>query len=166
MAIEQRQFEEGAKFLQEALKLDPKYFPARFNVGELPLVQKRYAEARATFEKLLEEFPKDELILFRIFLCHLLEKNDTAARQALDNIPFPGDTPAFYYANGAWEFAHNNAAEAQKWIARGNWVFPKDKVANFATALYEAGWLERPKTKRSGQAAPSPATPPPAGAKP
>ena len=141
--IEQKNFEEGVKYCKEALRLDPRYYPALFNLAEIPLMQKRYAEARVLFTKLLDANPKDDLVRFRVFLTYLLEKNDTAARATLGDISFPGDQPAFYYANAAWEFAHGNEAEAAHWIQRGDWVFGLRKAQPFADALVELGWTPR-----------------------
>ena len=140
--IEQKKFDEGAAYCRKALAIEPKFYPARFNLCEVPLVQKRYSEAREMFQKLFEENPKDELVQFRILLTWLLEKKDEEARRALEAIPFPGNTPAYYYGNAAWEFAHDNAAEANKWVMRGNWVFKADVTANFSQPFIEIGWLK------------------------
>jgi tetratricopeptide (TPR) repeat protein len=140
--IEQKKFEEGAAFCRKALAIDAKFYPARFNLCEVPLVQKRYADARTMFQKLLDENPKDELVQFRIMLTWLLEKKDPEARRALEAIPFPGDTPAYYYGNAAWEYAHDNEVEGRKWVMRGNWVFRPEVTANFSQPFLEIGWLK------------------------
>lgn len=140
--IEQKRFAEGEAYCRKALEIDPKFYPARFNLCEVPLVQKRYTDARQMFQKLLDENPKDELVQYRILLTWLLEKNDAEARRVLDAIPFPGNTPAYYYGNAAWEFAHGNAAEAKKWVMRGNWVFKSEITTNFAQPFIEIGWLK------------------------
>ena len=145
--IEQKNFEEGARYCQEALKLDPKFYPARFNLAEIQLVQGHYPEARKMFEKFVRENSRDELARFRIFLTFLLEKNYDDARRAIDLIPFPGDTPAYYYANASWDFAHERATEAHKWLGRADWTFGPDKCATFADSLYEIGWIKRPAPK-------------------
>lgn len=143
MLIEEKDYEKGAFYLNEALKLEPKYYTARFNLAEIQLVQGNYAEARKMFEKFIRENPKDELARFRVFLTFLLEKNYNDARRAIDQIPFPGDTPAYYYANAAWEFAHESPEEAKKWLGRADWTFGPDKSALFAESLYELGWMKR-----------------------
>ncbi|HYR58443.1 MAG TPA: tetratricopeptide repeat protein [Chthoniobacteraceae bacterium] len=140
--IEQKKFDEGSEYCRKALALDPKFYPARFNLCEVPLVQKRYAEARAMFQRLLDENPKDELVKYRVLLTWLLEHNDDEARRVLDTIPFPGNTPAYYYGNAAWEFAHGNDAEAKKWVMRGNWVFRPEITTNFSQPFVEVGWLK------------------------
>jgi tetratricopeptide (TPR) repeat protein len=142
--IEEHKFEEGRRLCQEALKLDPKYYPAKFNLGEIPLMEGKYPEARAIFQALLNANPRDELVQFRIFLTYLLEKNDAAAREILGKLKFPSDTPAFYYANAAWEFSRDNKDEGKAWVERGNWVFGKEKALNFAESLIQQGWIERP----------------------
>jgi len=156
IAIEQRNFEEGARYCEEALKLDPKFYPARFNLAEIQLVQGHYPEARKLFEKFIRENSKDELSRFRVFLTFLLEKNYDDARRAIDLIPFPGDTPAYYYANASWEFAHERAAEGHKWLGRADWTFGPEKCATFADSLYEIGWIKRA-TPKSAETKPAPA---------
>lgn len=142
--IEQNNYDEGRRLCQEALRLDPKYYSAKFNLGEIPLMEAKYPEARAIFQTLLNANPRDELAQFRIFLTFLLEKNDAAAREILGKLKFPSDTPAFYYANAAWEFTRGNNDEGKVWVDRGNWVFGKDKAQNFAESLIQQGWIERP----------------------
>ncbi|MHA3772002.1 tetratricopeptide repeat protein [Verrucomicrobiota bacterium sgz303538] len=151
IAIERKQFDEGAKYCQQALKQDPKFFPARFNLAEIPFVQKKYAEARTGFQKMLDEDPQNELLEYRVFLTYLLEGNDDAAKKALDEIKFPSNTASYYYANAAWEFAHGNEEKALGWIRSGDWVFPPSRNQNFADVLYDVGWLKRPGAQESAE---------------
>ncbi len=147
IAIEQKRYDEGRKLCLQALNEDPTFYPARFNLAEIPFVQGKYAEARAMFEKLRDENRKDELVQFRVFLTYLLEKDDVAAKQQLDAVQFYSKTPVFYYSNAAWEFAHDNKPEALKWIDRGNFVFPPAATRNYADVFYDLGWQQRPGTE-------------------
>ena len=160
VAIEQRRFEEGRALCIEALKLDPKFFPARFNLAEIPFVKGNYAEARNIFQKLEEEHPRDELLQFRIYLTYLLEKNDAAAKEALERVPFLSNTPIYYYSHAAWEFAHGNSKMGKDWIDRGNWVFPPFKTRNYADVFYDLGWLPRPGSAAAAAALEATAPPP------
>lgn len=143
IAIEQKQLEEGARYCREALQKDPKFFPARFNLAEIPFVQRKYPEARKMFEELLEEDRDNELLQYRVFMTYLLEGNDEAAKKALDAIKFPSNTASYYYANAAWEFAHGNEEKARGWVRSGDWVFPPSRNTNFSDVLYDLGWLKR-----------------------
>jgi tetratricopeptide (TPR) repeat protein len=150
--IEQKNFEEGRKLCIEALKKDPRFFPARFNLAEIPFVQAKYTEARTLFLKLQEDEPDDDLLKFRIFLTFLLEKNDAEAKQHLDHIPLINDSPISFYANAAWEFAHGDEKKAKDWIASGVRTFPPIKHINFIEVFYDLGWLERAPTGTGGKA--------------
>jgi len=141
--IEQKNFEEGRKLCIQALEKDPRFFPARFNLAEIPFVQGKYTEARAMFMKLQEDEPDDDLLKFRIYLTVLLEKKDEEARRQLDNIPLINDSPISFYANAAWEFAHGDEKKAKEWIASGVRTFPPVKHINFIEVFYDLGWLTR-----------------------
>jgi tetratricopeptide (TPR) repeat protein len=143
IAIEQRNFEEGRKQCLASLNLDPRFFPARFNLAEIPFVQGKYAEARAMYERLQQDEPKDDLLRFRIFLTYLLEKNDQAAKAHLDEIPIINDTPISFYANAAWDFAHGDEAGGKKWVSSGLRTFPAIRHVNFIEVFYDLGWLKR-----------------------
>jgi tetratricopeptide (TPR) repeat protein len=141
--IEEKKFDEGRENCLQALRMDPKYFPARFNLAEIPFVQGKYGEARALFERLQKDEPDDDLLRFRIFLTLLLEKNDSEARLILDEIPLINNSPISFYANAAWDFAHGKEDSARNWIASGLRTFPPIKHVNFIEVFYDLGWLKR-----------------------
>jgi tetratricopeptide (TPR) repeat protein len=154
VAIEQRRFDEGTKYCETALKLEPDFFPAKFNLCEIPFLQHRYPEARQMWEKLLSEYPvnpafaKDdgtpELLTYRIFLCHLLENNKKSAKEWLEKIPFPSVTPAYHYANAVWERDQGHDNKWQSWLEQAEFVWPELKRANFTDVLIQLGWLKPP----------------------
>ncbi len=144
VAIEERRLEEGNELCRKALELDPRYFPARFNLAEILFLQKKFAESRDGFEQLLAEDPANELVQYRVFLTYLLEGNDAAAEDALKRIKYPGNSGAYYYAKAAWAIKHGQQEEGDGWIKSGDWVFSRQKNYHLAEALYDLGWLKRP----------------------
>jgi tetratricopeptide (TPR) repeat protein len=154
VAIEQRQFEEGERYCNAALKLDPTFFPAKFNLCEIPFLQGRYADARKAWEKLLDEYPVNiarskedgtpELLAYRIFLCYLLEKDKKSAREWLDKIPFPSTTPAYHFGHAAWERDQGRMEKWQEWIEQAEFIWPESKRASFTDVLIQLGWLKPP----------------------
>jgi tetratricopeptide (TPR) repeat protein len=126
-----------------ALQINPKYFPARFNLTEVAYLQKKYPEARAGLEKLLTEDPRNELIQYKIYLTYLLEGNLTEAKARLDKFDFTGNTPAYYYAQAAWSYNQKNVPEAESYIASAVQIFPPQSNNLFAESLIDAGWLKR-----------------------
>ena len=101
VAIEEKRYAEGRELCLKALNMNPRFFPARFNLAEIPFMQGKYAEARLGYEKLVNEDPKEELLKFRIFLTYLLEKNEAKAKEELDSIPLLNDTPIYFFAQSA-----------------------------------------------------------------
>lgn len=144
VAIEEKKFDEGRQFCIKALQLDPKFFPALFNLAEIPFMQGKYAEARLTYEKLIDDEQNADLVKFRLILTYLLEKNDERAKELLDKVPLLNDTPVHFYSHAAWEFAHGNEKEAQSYMNSAETVFPKAKLANFVEVFYDLGWMKRP----------------------
>ncbi len=141
IAIERGRFEEAEVDLRRALETDPKHYPAIFNLTEIPFRQKKYAEARAAMEKMLAANPKDELIQYRIYLSYLFEGNEDKAREALDKIVFPANTPAYYYGQAAWALKHGEQKEAAGWLKSSARVFKPVQNELFASSLREVGLL-------------------------
>jgi tetratricopeptide (TPR) repeat protein len=156
IAIEAKNFDEGRGFCEKALKLDPKFFPARFNLAEIPFIQGKYAEARAVLEELQKDEPKNDLLTFRIFLTYLLEDNDAQAAARLRAIPLINDTPISFYANAAWDFAHGRADKGKEWMASALRSFPAVKQINFIEVFYDLGWLQRETPPAAKPATPAP----------
>lgn len=143
VAIEEKRFDEGRELVLKALQLDSTFFPALFNLAEIPFMQGKYSEARIAYERLLEEEGSGDLVKFRIYLTYLLEKNDERAQEELDRVPLLNDSPIYFYSHAAWAFAHGNEKEARSYIKSADAVFPPMKIANFADVFYDLGWIKR-----------------------
>src|SRR5213083_2876906 len=72
-------YDKAEAALNEALRIDPKFWNARFNLAEIPFLRKDWAEARKRFEKLLSSGESDlakeasQLIQYKILLTYLME---------------------------------------------------------------------------------------------
>ncbi len=141
IAVERGQYDEATRCLKRALEINPRSYPARYNLTEIPFRQKKYAEARAKLETLLAKNPKDELVQYKIFLSYLFEKDEKNAKEALDRIKFPSDSPAYYYAQAAWASFKGDNDAANKWIRSSAYVFKPAQNELFAASLREVGWL-------------------------
>ncbi len=144
IAMEREQYDAAKAAFERALAVDPKFFPARFNLTEIPFQQKKYAESRTLLEALdVTEPSEKELIEYKVFLTYLLEGNTAEAQKRLEAIKFPSDTPAYYFAHAAWEFANDQRNEAQSWIQSAGRIFPPHKSVIYAETLEDLGWLQR-----------------------
>ena len=146
---------EGA--LHEALRIDPKFWNARFNLAEIPFLKKDWVEARNRFQDLLTnnvaELRGDasQLIQYKILLTYLLEGKENMVDSILAKFELSPDTPAVHYANAAIALQHKNSKEAKDWIAAAEKNFSPQLNKLFAESLYEVGWLE----KQAGQTRPA-----------
>lgn len=126
------------KYFDKALAKQPDFFPAKFNVGELFFLQRQYAEALAYFQKMQEADSRNELLQFKIFLCHLQLGDKEAAAKALKGIKYPGDTPAWYYGQAAWESKNGNNKKALEYITGAQYIFGP-KTALFDETFQDLG---------------------------
>jgi predicted Zn-dependent protease len=119
------------KYFDKSLEMVPNFFPARFNVGELLFLQRKYSAAQDYFQEMLKSDPRNELLQFKILLCQLQLGDKEAAAKTLKAIKFPGDTPAWYYASAAIESKNGNNKKAIEYVTGAQYIFgPK-------TALFD-----------------------------
>ena len=146
--LEQQKYDEAQTFFKDALKADPKFREAQFNLADVPFRNKDYATARDRFQALLKQTPGGDknhaaqLINFKIFLTYLLEGKDSRAQKLMEQFQFSGDTPSLYYAQAAWEFQHNNPEKANDWIASARKIYPLASNDLYAARFYDLGWLK------------------------
>jgi tetratricopeptide (TPR) repeat protein len=146
-------YDKAEAALHEALRIDPKFWNARFNLAEIPFLKKDWVEARNRFQELLSnnvsELQGDaaQLIQYKILLTYLLEGKENMVDSILAKFELSPDTPAMHYANAAIALQHNNVKEAKDWMVAAEKNFLPQLNKLFAESLYEVGWLE----KQAGQ---------------
>src|SRR5437762_2943479 len=142
---------EGA--LREALRIDSKFWNARFNLAEIPFLKKDWADARNRFQELLSSNASElqgeatQLIQYKILLTYLLEGKENMVDSLLAKFELSPDTPAVHYANAAIALQQNKTKEAKDWMAQAEKNFSPQLNKLFAESLYEVGWLQ----KQAGQ---------------
>ena len=147
--LAQQKSDEAETFFKDALKADPKFREAQFNLADVPFRNKDYAKARDRFQALLNQTPggdknqASQLINFKIFLTYLLEGKENRAQKLMEQFQFSGETPSLYYAQAAWEFQHNNPEKANDWIASARKIYPLNSNDLYAEGFYDLGWLKR-----------------------
>lgn len=155
--MRQGNYDQAESALQEAAKIDPKFWNARFNLAEIPFLKKDWAEARKRFEQLLSSGESDlakeasQLIQYKILLTYLSEGNGNMVDSILAKLELSSDTPAVNYVKAAVALQQKNEKEAKDWISSAEKNFSPQLNKLFAESLYEVGWLEKP----AGAARPS-----------
>lgn len=155
--MRQGNYDEAQAALQDAARIDPKFWNARFNLAEIPFLKKDWPEARKRFEQLLSTGQSDlakeasQLIQYKIVLTYLMEGNGNMVDSMLAKLELSPDTPAVDYVKAAVALQQKNQSEASDWIKTAEKNFTPQLNKLFAESLYEVGWMEKP----AGSARPS-----------
>src|SRR5437667_5289334 len=150
-------YDKAEAALLEAVRIDPKFWNARFNLAEIPFLKRDWVEARTRFQQLLSsdvaglEGEATQLIQYKILLTYLLEGKENMVDSILAKFELSPDTPAVHYANAAIALQHKKNKEARDLIVVAEKNFSPQLNKVFAESLYEVGWLEKP----AGQTRPS-----------
>jgi predicted Zn-dependent protease len=124
-------YQQADEYFRLALLKSPDFFPAQYNLGELLFLEKKYAEAREHFQAMRAKDARNELLQFKVVLCDLQLNEDDRAKKVMNAIKYPGDSPAWYYAQAAWENKKGNNKKAREYVAGAKFIFgPK-------TALFD-----------------------------
>src|SRR6202158_3029090 len=143
-------YDKAEAALHEALRIDPKFWNARFNLAEIPFLKKDWPEARNRFQELLSSNASElqgdaaQLIQYKILLTYLLEGKEDMVDSILAKFELSPDTPAVTYSNAAVAFQHKNEKEAKDLIAAAEKKFSPQLNKLFAESFYEVGWMQKP----------------------
>jgi tetratricopeptide (TPR) repeat protein len=150
-----QKFDDAEAAFKKAVKIDPKFREAQFNLADIPFKQKDYPKARERFEALFQQTPGGDknqaaqIIKFKIYMSLLLEGKESRAQKMMEQFQFTGDTPALYYAQAAWEFKHNNPTKGTDWVASAKKIYSSALNNLFGDAFYDLGWLQSSPTVAS-----------------
>lgn len=111
------QHDEAAGLFRSILATDPNYFPAAFNLGEVEFLRGNYAGALEVFQGMRRRDPRNELVRFKIFLCHLLLGQEEDAQKMAKGLIPAGSTPAWYYAQAMIARKAGDEKTAKKHLA-------------------------------------------------
>src|SRR5438034_1812536 len=148
--MRQGNYDQAETTFQEAAKIDPKFWNARFNLAQIPFLKKDWGEARKRFEQLLSSGESDlakeasQLIQYKILLTYLMEGKGNMVDSILAKLELSPDTPAVDYVKAAVALQQKNQQEAKDWINAAEKNFSPQLNKLFAESLYEVGWLEKP----------------------
>ena len=148
--MRQKDYANAEKALQKALAADPKFWNARFNLAEIPFLEKKWPEARKRFQELLNGNASElqgeatQLIQYKVLITYLMEGKDDMVSAMMAKFELNPDTPAVQYANAAIALHKKNEKDAKDALAAAEKNFSPQLNKLFAESLYEVGWLEKP----------------------
>jgi tetratricopeptide (TPR) repeat protein len=143
-----RDYGPAEKALHRARELNPDLWESRFNLAEIPFLQKNWAEARHRFEALAAEKNEQvqgatgDLIQFKILLTWLLQGREKQAAEILARLQ-EASSPAYYCGKAAFAFRHKDETEARVALKAAEKTFSPELNKLFRESFYEVGWLEK-----------------------
>jgi tetratricopeptide (TPR) repeat protein len=143
--VEQGKYAEAAQAFAAARAKDPLIFAPRLHAADSLLRQHKYQEALDVYSTLGTEtnvLVWNERLRYATLIACLGLRNEAEAKRAYERIKFPTETPAYYYAQAAWDFAHGRESDARKWMKSASRLFDAEVIARFARPLYELGWIK------------------------
>jgi Tfp pilus assembly protein PilF len=132
-------YQKAEKAFRQALDLEPGFFPAAYNLGELLFLQEKYALAREYYQTMRATDYRHELLQFKVALCDILAGEKERAIRVMKAIKYPGDSPAWYYAHAAFEHKQGNTTKAREYIRGAKFVYGPDKTALFDETFQTIG---------------------------
>ena len=140
----QRAFDQAEEQYNAALALDQKYYPSKLNLAELDLLRGKYAEAKQRYEQLQKLDSDSELLQFKLALCAVMAGDSTNAFVIVNQMKFPGRTPAYYYSQAAIALKAGQKETAQKYFTNVKKYYSKQECAYFAQSLKDLDLTMQP----------------------
>ena len=144
--LEQEKFDDATKAFEAAHSANDALFLPRLHLGDVLFRQKKFDAARAAYERLDQQtnvLMSNEHLRYGVLLARLGSHDEGGAQLAFARIKFPTETPAYYYGQAAWQFAHDRKGDAKKWLSTADKIFDAAATAWFARPLYDLGWLPK-----------------------
>jgi Tfp pilus assembly protein PilF len=146
IAVQRKEYEDAASRFTDAIAADEKFYPAKLNLADVLLLQGKWADARTRYEELQRVDPKSELLQFKIVVADVLDDRQSQAIQLINDMTFPGTTPAYYFARAAVLLKQSHEKEAQQYFTNARKYYDEQQCAYFMRFLQQNG-LAKPGTK-------------------
>jgi tetratricopeptide (TPR) repeat protein len=146
IAVQKKDYEDAVNQFTQAIATDDKFYPAKLNLADVLLLQGKYADARVRYQELQQVDPESEMLQFKMVVADVLDDQQPRAAQLIDQMTFPGNTPAYYFARAAILLKKAQQKEAQQYFATARKYYDEQQCAYFVRFLQQNG-LEKPATK-------------------
>jgi tetratricopeptide (TPR) repeat protein len=139
VASKKKDYVEAASQFNRALSENPKYYTAKFNLVDVLLLQGDYEQARSSLADLSQIDPKSEVVQFKFALSFVLANETDQASAFIDEMEFPGKTPAYYYARAAVWLKKGLDKDANQYSVNAHKYYTDSQCKYFVNILQEMG---------------------------
>jgi tetratricopeptide (TPR) repeat protein len=139
VASKKKDYAEAASQFNRALSENPKFYTAKFNLVDVLLLQGDYEQARSILADLSQIDPKSEVVQFKFALTFVLANETDQASAFIDEMDFPGKTPAYYYARAAVWLKKGLDKDASQYSLNAHKYYTDSQCKYFVSILQEMG---------------------------
>ena len=139
IAVRKKDYTDAVNQFNQAIAADPKFYAAKFNLADALMLKGNYDQAHSVLEELQQVDPKSELLQFKLALAEVLAGQPDKAAALVDQMDFPGKTPAYYYARAAIWLKKGLAKDAKQYVINAHKYYTDDQCSYFAHVLEEMG---------------------------
>lgn len=144
--LQARNFQLAEKAFLTALQINPSLSMAKFNLGEVFMLQKKYPEAKKYFQEYLEQNPQHQLTMYKIYLCELFNGYTTNAEKEIKTLGIVENIkePIFQYCLIARYLLEGKIKEAFQKMKEVHEKYSEDMISQYEDSLTERGLFEKP----------------------
>jgi tetratricopeptide (TPR) repeat protein len=139
VASKKKDYPEAISQFNRALTENPKFYTAEFNLADTLMLQGSYDQALSVLEDLGQVDPKSEILQFRMALDYVLANQTAKAMALIDEMDFPGKTPAYYYARAAVWLKKGLVKDATQYSLNAHKYYTDSQCSYFVSVLREMG---------------------------
>ena len=139
VASKKKDYAEAVTQFNRAITEDPKFYTAKFNLADVLMLQGGYEQARTVLADLSQIDPKSEIVQFKFALSYVLANQTEEASAFIDEMDFPGKTPAYYYARAAVWLKKGLDKDANQYSVNAHKYYTDDQCKYFVSILREMG---------------------------
>lgn len=138
--LTEKNYEAARQHYERAVARSPRVFVARYNLAEIAFLMKNHAEAEERFLDVLKSAPRNETILWRLFLSCLAQDKTEEAERHYAKLARNGKTPAWHYATAVRFLRENREEDARKMREQARLFYGEDTEGYDAT-MRQLGYL-------------------------
>jgi tetratricopeptide (TPR) repeat protein len=139
VASKKKNYDVAVSQFNRALTENPKYYTAKFNLVDVFLLQGDYQQARSILADLSQIDPKSEVVQFKFALSYVLANETDQASAFIDEMEFPGKTPAYYYARAAVWLKKGLDKDANQYSVNAHKYYTDGQCKYFVSILQALG---------------------------
>ena len=139
VASKKKNYVEAASQFNRAITSDPKFYVAKLNLADVLMLQGNYDQARSVLGDLQQVEPKSEVVQFKLALTYVLANQTDKASVLIDQMDFPGRTPAYYYARAAVWLKKGLIKDAKQYSINAHKYYTEGQCGFFVHVLQDMG---------------------------